>query len=167
MSVALADPGPLLLPLRDLVAAGLHAVFPPPICRADVVEGVAGNPAFLVGAADGLRLTRIPGVPREAIAIEPGGDGTAESARSRWAQSARPARLLVVADRSHTRRIATLLRARLPATTVVMRAAREDGFDETRWWRDRSMTREIVMESLRWANSALLGNLWTGNADER
>jgi uncharacterized SAM-binding protein YcdF (DUF218 family) len=102
------------------------------------------------------------GVPRTAIAIEPGGDGTNSDVRAvaRWATRAHVRALIVVADRSHTRRIATLLRGRLPTTTIVMKSARDDGFDETRWWRDRSMSREVVMESLRWVNSVWLGDLF-------
>jgi hypothetical protein len=105
------------------------------------------------------------GVPRRAITVMSGGDGTNGDVRAvaRWARRARPARLLVVAGRSHTRRIATLLRPRLPGIVVVMRAPRDDGFDPSRWWRDGSMAREVMTEALRWINSVWLGDLW---ADE-
>ena len=109
------------------------------------------------------------GVPRNAITLEPGGDGTNNGVRAlaRWAEAARARRLLVVADRSHTRRVATLLRAQLPSTTIVMRASHDDSFDPTRWWSDRTMAREVAIEGLRWVNSVVFGDLWAAGAQSR
>lgn len=110
-----------------------------------------------------LVLTRL-GVPRDAIVVQADVDGTNSGVRAaaRWAENARARRLIVVADRSHTRRIATLLRAQIPGALIVMRASRHDAFDPTRWWRQRGMTRELVMEGLRWVNSLVVGDLWAG-----
>ena len=111
------------------------------------------------------------GVPRSAIAIEPGGDGTDGHVRmiARWARAARPAGLIVIADRTHSRRMATMLRRRLPGTAIVMRSSSHDRFDPSRWWQDRATAREVVMEGLRWVNSLLLGDLWgrTGTSRPR
>jgi len=108
-----------------------------------------------------LVLSRL-GVPPDAIQVHADVDGTNSGVRAtaRWAQRAGARRLIVVADRSHSRRVATLLRAQSPDTTIVMRSSRHDAFDPTRWWRQRGMTRELAMEGLRWINSVVVGDLW-------
>jgi hypothetical protein len=43
---------------------------------------------------------------------------------------------------------------------VIVRASPDDPFHPEGWWRDRHNSREVIMESLRWVNSLLLGDLW-------
>jgi uncharacterized SAM-binding protein YcdF (DUF218 family) len=110
-----------------------------------------------------LVLTRL-GVPRDAVIVEGVGDGTDSRvlALVRWAHATRARQVIVVGDRSHSRRIATMLRRKLgDRTVIVMRASRHDAFDPEAWWRQRGMARELVMEGLRWANSLVLGDLWS------
>ena len=110
-----------------------------------------------------LVLARL-GVPRDVVIVESGGDGTNSRVRAlvRWAQATRARQVIVVGDRSHSRRIATMLRRKLgERTAIVMRASRHDAFDPDAWWRQRGMARELVMEGLRWANSLVLGDLWS------
>jgi hypothetical protein len=70
-------------------------------------------------------------------------------------------RVAVVADRSHTRRVASLLRAWLgQGGLVVVRAPRSDPYEPDQWWRSRESSRELIMEALRWINSFLLRDWW-------
>jgi uncharacterized SAM-binding protein YcdF (DUF218 family) len=111
-----------------------------------------------------LVLTRL-GVPRAALVVQTEVDGTNSGVRTiaRWARGANARQLIVVADRAHSRRIGTLLRRRLDGAAIVMRTSPHDGFDPERWWRTRGMTRELVMEGLRWINSVVLGDLWVSD----
>jgi hypothetical protein len=110
-----------------------------------------------------LVLRRL-GVPAEAIAIEQAednGTNAAVRALTQYMRQRHLTRVTVVADRSHTRRIARLLRARLgPAGFVIVRAAPADPYHPERWWKDRSSSRELVDEWLRWFNSFVLGDWW-------
>jgi hypothetical protein len=74
-------------------------------------------------------------------------------------------RLIVVANRSHTRRTARLLRREFAdAGAVMVRAAPHDPFQPDAWWRDRKSARELAMEGLRWLNSFVLRDLWSAVA---
>ena len=137
-------------------------LLPPPgadervLARLELGIPTAGERALLV-------LARL-GVPRTAVTVELDPDGTNSRVRAiaDWARAARARQVIVVADRSHSRRIATLLRRRLgDRTAIVMRASRYDGFDPNGWWRQREMARELAMEGLRWVNSLMLGDLWS------
>ncbi|HEU5320461.1 MAG TPA: ElyC/SanA/YdcF family protein, partial [Methylomirabilota bacterium] len=112
------------------------------------------------------RVLRRLGVRPEAIRVAPaaGGTNATVAAIARHAREHGVRRLIVVTRRSHTRRVATLLRHRLPEALVMVRAAPRDGFDPERWWHDREDARELVTEALRWLNSVALGDLWAGTA---
>ncbi len=110
-----------------------------------------------------LVLQRL-GVPSEAIAIVPAADnGTNAEVRAltRYMRQRHLVRVTVIADRTHTRRVARLLRAQVgTASLVIVRAATGDPYQPERWWRDRGSTRELFEESLRWFNSFVLGDWW-------
>jgi hypothetical protein len=46
-------------------------------------------------------------------------------------------------------------------------ASPDDFFHPEGWWRDRRQSHEFVMESIRWINSVLLGDLWRKEASSR
>ena len=108
------------------------------------------------------------GVTSEAIVVEsvvaPATEvdtSVAVQATAHYAQSHGATRVIVITARSHTRRAALLLRRALGRSAVVIvRAAPDDPFHPEGWWRDRSNSREVIMESGRWINSLLLGDLW-------
>lgn len=43
---------------------------------------------------------------------------------------------------------------------VIARASPHDPFRPERWWQERDTARELIMESLRWLNSFVLGDFW-------
>jgi uncharacterized SAM-binding protein YcdF (DUF218 family) len=104
------------------------------------------------------------GVSSEAIVVEPVTEldtHVAVQATARYARMHDVTRVIVVTYRSHTRRTALLLRRALGRSAVVIvRASPDDPFQPKGWWRDRRKSREFVMESIRWINSLLLGDLW-------
>jgi hypothetical protein len=104
------------------------------------------------------------GVASEAIVVEPIAEldtNVAIQATARYARMHDVTRVIVVTYRSHTRRTALLLRRTLGRSAVVIvRASPDDPFHPEGWWRDRRNSREFVMESIRWINSLLLGDLW-------
>jgi uncharacterized SAM-binding protein YcdF (DUF218 family) len=117
-----------------------------------------------------LVLRRL-GVAPEAISVEPVTEtdtSVAVQATARYAHSHGATRVIVITYRSHTRRTALLLRRALgPSAVVIMRASPDDPFHPEGWWRDRRQSREFVMESIRWINSVLLGDLWRKEASSR
>ena len=104
------------------------------------------------------------GVASETIVVEPIAEldtNVAVQATARYARGHGVTRVIVVIYRSHTRRTALLLRRALGRSAVVIvRASPDDPFHPEGWWRDRRQSREFVMESIRWINSFLLGDLW-------
>jgi hypothetical protein len=104
------------------------------------------------------------GVASEAIAVEPVTEADTHvvvRATARYARAHDATRVIVITYRSHTRRTAFLLRRALGRSAVVIvRAWPDDPFHPEGWWRDRRNSREFTMESLRWINSLLLGDLW-------
>ena len=113
-----------------------------------------------------IEVLRASGVAAERIVRVPiAPDGTNQSAREviRYAKRERLTRVIVVTERSHTRRTARLLRRGLTTPGGVMvRAAPGDAFRPESWWHDRDGARELAMEGLRWINSFVLRDLWTG-----
>lgn len=113
-----------------------------------------------------LKVLRASGVAPERIVRLPlAPDGTNQAAREliRYARRERITRVIVVTERSHTRRTARLLRRELTAPGAVMvRAAPRDAFRPESWWRDRDSARELAMEGLRWLNAFVLRDLWAG-----
>lgn len=111
-----------------------------------------------------LVLVRL-GVPRDAIVVVPlPGAGTNVAIRTvaRYAKDHGARRVVLIAPRSHTHRAAILLRRALgPDALVIVRASPRDGFEPHGWWRSRDQAREVMVESLRWLNSLLLGDLWS------
>ena len=110
-----------------------------------------------------LVLRRL-GVASEAIAVEPVTEvdtSVAVQVTARYASTHDATRVIVITYRSHTRRTAILLRRALGRSAVVIaRASPDDPFHPEGWWRDRRNSREFIMESIRWINSLLLGDLW-------
>lgn len=104
------------------------------------------------------------GVPAEAIVILDGGvEGTNQEivAVGAWVGSHRPASLLFLTARTHTARARWLLSHRIPATTrVAVGSPSTDDFSVASWWRDRTQSREVATEYLRWLNSMLLRDRW-------
>jgi len=111
-----------------------------------------------------LVLVRL-GVPREAIVVAPlpgAGTNVAIRAIARYAKMHGARSVILIAPRSHTHRAAVLLRRALgPGALVVVRASPHDGFEPRGWWRNRDQAREVMVESLRWLNSLVLGDLWS------
>ncbi len=104
--------------------------------------------------------------PERTVLIPRSPDGTNQAAREviRYAQRQGLTRVIVVTERSHTRRIARLLRRELTAPGGVMvRAAPGDTFRPESWWRHREGARELAMEGLRWLNSFVLRDLWSSD----
>ena len=104
------------------------------------------------------------GVTSEAIVVEPITEpdtNVAVQATARYARTHNANRVIVITYRSHTRRTAFLLRQALGRSAVVIvRASPDDPFRPEGWWQDRRNSREFTMESIRWINSALFGDLW-------
>ena len=111
-----------------------------------------------------MLVLRRMGVRADAIAVEhipASGTNALIRATARYARQRGLTRLIVVTNRSHTRRTEKLLKASLGGTSVVIaRAAAQDPFQPDRWWRDRDSTRALLMELLSWFNSFVLGDLW-------
>jgi uncharacterized SAM-binding protein YcdF (DUF218 family) len=95
------------------------------------------------------------GVPSSAIVTldEPITGLESEMASVGRALRARPGlRVLVLTARTHTARARMLLRDWFaPAARVSVHAPHGDGFAADAWWRDRSASREVALESLKWA----------------
>lgn len=111
-----------------------------------------------------VKVLRASGVPPGRIAViprSPDGTNDAVHAVAVYARSHGMTKLIVVANRSHTRRIARLLRSEFTGSGAIMvRAAPQDRFHPESWWRDRGSARELAMEGLRWLNSFGLGDPW-------
>jgi len=111
-----------------------------------------------------ILVLRRSGVAPEAIVVEPVTEvdtSVAVQTTARYARSHDATRVIVITYRSHTRRTALLLRRALGRSAVVIvRASPDDPFHPEGWWRDRRQSRELIMESIRWVNSLLLGDLW-------
>jgi uncharacterized SAM-binding protein YcdF (DUF218 family) len=107
-----------------------------------------------------LVLQRL-GVRAEAIEVTPivGSRGTTAVLRAleHYARAHQLRRLIVVTNRSHTRRTAALLRRRLPGISVMVRAPAADSFHPHQWWRHRDSARELLTEALRWFDSFVIG----------
>jgi uncharacterized SAM-binding protein YcdF (DUF218 family) len=104
------------------------------------------------------------GIAPRDIVVEPiteAGTNNAVQVTARYARSVDASRIIVITYRSHTRRTALLLRHALGRSAVIIvRAAPDDPFHPEGWWRDRSNSREFMMESLRWMNSLVFGDFW-------
>jgi uncharacterized SAM-binding protein YcdF (DUF218 family) len=118
------------------------------------------NPAFRrlremgVGVPHGYDLNRSVaeqlGVPPEALVVinQPPGSTSSEARRVLGYARERDYRtLLVVTSKYHTRRASYIYR-HLAGDTMrfVIRPAREDAFRPDAWWRNRAMTRRVVIE---------------------
>jgi uncharacterized SAM-binding protein YcdF (DUF218 family) len=104
----------------------------------------------------GVPATAIERVDREVDGTGPDIATLAAYVRARGWQ-----RVAIVTARSHTRRAGWLLRRALPAGVAVqVHSAPADPFTPEGWWRSRAMTREVLMESLRWVNAGVLGDPW-------
>ena len=154
----------------DLVAKGYAPrilLFKPPPAADEKLLDRLGIPVPTHHELLILVMQRL-GVASEAIVVEPVvapatemDTSVAVQATARYAQSHDATRVIVITARSHTRRAALLLRRGLSRSAVVIvRAAPDDPFHPEGWWRDRSNSREVIMESVRWINSFLLGDLW-------
>ena len=150
----------------DLLAAGYAPrilLFKPPPGADEKLLDRLGLPVPNRHELAILVLQRL-GVASEAIVVEPVTEldtSIAVEATARYARSHDATRVIVVTYRSHTRRAALLLRHALGRSAVVIvRASPEDPFRPEGWWRDRHNSREVIMGSLRWVNSLLLGDLW-------
>jgi uncharacterized SAM-binding protein YcdF (DUF218 family) len=104
------------------------------------------------------------GVPAESIRVlddTVDGLNTEVAAIGRFARADRPASLLYVTARSHSRRARWLLRRLMPEdTTLIVHASADDQFQPDAWWHSRTGSREVAMEYLRWANTFGLRDLW-------
>lgn len=104
------------------------------------------------------------GVPAEAIQVLDGpidGLNTEIIEVAEFAHREKPASLLFVTARSHSRRARWLLERLLPpGTTLLVRAPVGDPFRPDAWWHSRTGSREVAMEYLRWANTFGLRDLW-------
>jgi len=111
-----------------------------------------------------MRVLHRLGVASEAIAVEPVAEANtsvAVQATVRYSRTHGVTRVIAITYRSHTRRTALLLRRALgPSAVVIVRASPDDPFQPEGWWRDRRKSRQVIMESIRWMNSLLLGDLW-------
>jgi uncharacterized SAM-binding protein YcdF (DUF218 family) len=107
------------------------------------------------------------GVPPDAIELLDAtvdGLNTEIAAVGAWARRTRPASLLYLTARSHSRRAWWLLRRVLPADTkLLVHAPAEDAFRPDTWWRSRTGSRELAMEYLRWLNTFGFHDLWHGD----
>ena len=101
------------------------------------------------------RILESAGVPSSAIVTldEPITGLESEMASVGRALRARPGlRVLVLTARTHTARARVLLHDWFaPAARVRVHAPHGDGFAPDAWWRDRSASREVALESLKWA----------------
>jgi uncharacterized SAM-binding protein YcdF (DUF218 family) len=104
------------------------------------------------------------GVPAEAIRMLDGpidGLNTEITTVAEFAHQEKPASLLFVTARSHSRRARWLLQRLLPADTrLLVRAPAGDAFRPDAWWHSRGGSREVAMEYLRWANTFGLRDFW-------
>jgi uncharacterized SAM-binding protein YcdF (DUF218 family) len=118
---------------RRLAALGVHVPRPHDVARA-VLER-AGVPAAAIVVLD----EPVSGLEAEMASV-----GRALRARSRL-------RVLVVTSRSHTARARRLLQEVFaPAARVRVHAPHTDPFTPAGWWRDRSASREVALEFLKW-----------------
>jgi uncharacterized SAM-binding protein YcdF (DUF218 family) len=105
------------------------------------------------------------GVPSEAIRVLPGpidGLNTEVAAIARYVHDERPASLLYVAPRDHTRRARWLFERLLPdGTKLLVHAPRTDPYHPDTWWHSREGGREVAMEYLRWANTFVFRDPWS------
>lgn len=111
-----------------------------------------------------VRVLQASGVLAQRVDLLPHApDGTNEAVReiARYARRHGITRIIAVAERSHTRRTARLLRRELAENALVMvRSAPRDDFRPDAWWQDRGAARELAMEGLRWWNSFALRDWW-------
>ena len=111
-----------------------------------------------------IMVMRRMGVKPGNILVEPiveTGTNAIVRATARYAKSHDAHRIIAITYRSHTRRTAVLLRGALdPSSMIMVRAAPDDPFDPEGWWRERSNSREVLIESMRWVNSFWFGDFW-------
>jgi uncharacterized SAM-binding protein YcdF (DUF218 family) len=150
----------------DLLAAGYAPrilLFKPPPATDEKLLDRLGIPVPSRHELAILVLRRLS-VASGAIVVEPVTEvdtSVAVQATARYARTHNATRVIVITYRSHTRRTALLLRRALGRSAVVIvRASPDDPFRPEGWWRDRRNSREFMMESIRWINSLLLGDLW-------
>ena len=103
----------------------------------------------------------VPPAAIERIDREVNGTGPDIAALGTYARARGFARVLVLTSRSHSRRVGWLLERALPApVTVMVHSPSADDFDPAGWWRSRDMTREVLIECLRWINAVILRDPW-------
>jgi len=108
------------------------------------------------------------GVPAAAIQVMPGAaQGTEDevAATAAYVRADASVRsVLFLAPRTHTARVRWLLRRRVPSgVRIAVRSAPYDTFSPDDWWHSRDMSREVMSELLRWLNTGLLGDAWSGS----
>lgn len=166
MVVSLAAPRPGALEVAKLYREGVAPRIVLCRWRDDPLDaeirrlGVRWLPPHELVAA----ILRGSGVPASAIEVlDEAIDGLNSeiTAIAAFAHAERPASLLYVTSRSHTRRARWLLERLVPEGTVVrVRGPELDAFRAESWWRSRDASREVAMEYLRWANTFGLRDLW-------
>lgn len=127
----------------DLRRLGITIPTPP-----DVVQSIFER--------SGITTTSI-----ERINHEVDGTGPDIATLAAYTQSRNWKRVQVVTSRSHSRRVGWLLERALPADVIVhVHSPSNDPFDPATWWHSREMTREVIIESLRWVNALVLSDPW-------
>ncbi|MCC6765476.1 MAG: YdcF family protein [Deltaproteobacteria bacterium] len=112
-------------------------------------------------AAAMLEKSGVPAAAVELLDDSVDGLNTEIAAVAAWARRERPASLLYLTSRSHSRRASWLLRRLLPdGTRLLVHAPALDGFRPDAWWRSRTESREVAMEYLRWMNTFGLRDFW-------
>lgn len=90
------------------------------------------------------------GVPPEALVVvdQPPGSTLSEARRVlRYAREQGYRSVLVVTSKYHTRRAGYIYRHLAgDSMRVIVRPAREDAFRADSWWRNRAMTRRVIIE---------------------
>lgn len=114
-------------------------------------------------AAAMLEKSGVPAASVELLDATVDGLNTEIAAVGAWAERERPASLLYLTARSHSRRAAWLLHRVLPkGTRLIVHAPTRDPFTPNAWWHSRTGSREVAMEYLRWLNTFGFRDLWHG-----
>lgn len=103
-------------------------------------------------------------VPASAITVLPeqvDGTGSEVAAIVAFAKRCHVTSLMVITARTHTARTRWLLRRKLPRQVrLSVRSPRFDRFVVDGWWRERTQSREMALEYMRWLNTVVFRDLW-------
>lgn len=117
------------------------------------------TPPELVTAT--LNRGGVPATAVDRVDVDVDGTGADIAALAARVRERGYRRVVLLTARSHSRRAGWLLGRALPAdVTILVRSPPDDPFDPAAWWRSRESTREVLMESLRWANAVVLRDPW-------